>query len=390
MKRLYLVVALMTFLLINQFPVSVFAHGPEEDQTSLVFQKGLTYTLVTTFILCVLFYTLFRLSQKKIKQINHKKKEERMRRDKFRTVVKAYKWLSIFSLTVFLITGAFAIFNLQSFERAIEFQHIHGLGYTNNGEELYVPAHDGLRIFSHDEWGIAEGEKHDYMGFSIADDGFYSSGHPSPSSNLKNPFGIVKSDNMGRNLESLDLYGEIDFHNMAAGYYSHAIYVQNPEPNSRMEETGLYYTLDDTKNWEKSQMNGVSGQPAAMAVHPTLENIIVISTNEGVFLSKDYGNTFEILMDIAATSLAFTEGGYLFVGTIKEEASLIKVNINSGEETALPIPGLSEGDAISYVAINPQDSNEIVFTTFQKDIFLTRKNGKHWEQIVTKGVATSN
>ncbi|MBF0706563.1 hypothetical protein IQ283_08060 (plasmid) [Alkalihalobacillus hwajinpoensis] len=313
-----------------------------------------------------------------------------MQRDKFRRVAKVYKWLSIFFLATFLITGALTLFNRQSFENTVEFQHIHGLGYTNNGEELYVPAHDGLRIFSHDEWGIPEGEKHDYMGFSITDEGFYSSGHPSPSSNMKNPFGIVKSDNMGRNLERLDLYGEIDFHSMTAGYYSHVIYVQNPEPNSRMEETGLYYTLDDTKTWEKSQMNGVSGQPAAMAVHPTLENIIVISTNEGVFLSEDYGNTFEILMDIAATSLALTEGGDLFVGTITEEASLIKVNINSGEESALPIPGLSEGDAISYVAINPQDSNEIVFTTFQKDLFLTRENGKHWEQIVTKGVATSN
>lgn len=65
MKRLYHLVALMTFLLISQIPVSVFAHGTEEDQTSLALQKGLTYTLVISFILCVLFYTLFWLSQKK-------------------------------------------------------------------------------------------------------------------------------------------------------------------------------------------------------------------------------------------------------------------------------------------------------------------------------------
>ncbi|MFA7746586.1 hypothetical protein AB8738_14955, partial [Salinicoccus roseus] len=60
-------------------------------------------------------------------------------------------------------------------EEEVTFQHFHGLGYTSDGEELYVPAHDGLKVFKDGAWTIpTEREKHDKMGFSMFKGGFYS------------------------------------------------------------------------------------------------------------------------------------------------------------------------------------------------------------------------
>jgi hypothetical protein len=62
------------------------------------------------------------------------------------------------------------------------FMHIHGLGYSSDGKRLFIPVHNGLKVHADGKWSDAPGEKHDYMGFSIADNGFYSSGHPAVGS----------------------------------------------------------------------------------------------------------------------------------------------------------------------------------------------------------------
>jgi hypothetical protein len=90
--------------------------------------------------------------------------------------------------------------------------HVHGLGYSTNGSFIMIPAHDGLKVFKEGKWGSLTGDKHDYMGFSVVNKGFYSSGYPAEGSSLKNPFGIVMSEDNGKSLNILDLHGEIDFH----------------------------------------------------------------------------------------------------------------------------------------------------------------------------------
>ncbi|MGH2535886.1 MAG: F510_1955 family glycosylhydrolase, partial [Candidatus Promineifilaceae bacterium] len=115
-----------------------------------------------------------------------------------------------------------------------EFPHIHGLGFSADGRQLFVPAHDGLRLFSDGQWQIPDAPAHDYMGYAPADDGFYSSGHPHPSSGLVNPLGLVKSTDGGQTLTRLGFEGESDFHLMGVGYQNHAIYVVNPRANSRL------------------------------------------------------------------------------------------------------------------------------------------------------------
>ena len=302
---------------------------------------------------------------------------------------KTFKWIIIIALVSIMILAFIAIANKKDNEvSAITFPDIHGLGYASEENSIYIPVHDGLRVYSNGEWEIPEGETNDYMGFSMVDNGFYSSGHPGPGSKLENPFGVIKSNDYGKSIETLDLYKEIDFHGMAVGYYSHAVYVLNPQPNSKMKDTGLYFTVDDTKTWTKSEMKGLEGGPASIAVHQTDEKVIAIGTNQGAFLSTDYGNTFEsILPNVPTSAIHFKKDNKLIVGGIEDESVMYEINLDTQEKSVISIPKISNEDAITYIAVNPQNSSEIVFTTFEKQVFLTNDNGTSWTQIVKDGTA---
>jgi hypothetical protein len=91
------------------------------------------------------------------------------------------------------------------------FTHIHGLGYSSDGKRLFIPAHNGLKVYADGKWSDAPGEKHDYMGFSLADNGFYSSGHPAVGSTYKNPMGLIKSTDEGKSITVLALEAKWTF-----------------------------------------------------------------------------------------------------------------------------------------------------------------------------------
>mgnify|MGYP005829827899 CR=1 FL=1 len=380
-KSVLLSILLFMFI----FPIQVFGHEGEDHSESATFSLIDVSMIAASIITMIAIITVIVLNNKQ-KAIDVKKKEGQIRRKRYQKLVKISKWIAIFGIVALLISGAIKMFNEDNgSESSVEFMHIHGLGFTNNGAEIFVPAHDGLKVFSNGQWSEAAGEKHDYMGFSMVDDGFYSSGHPAPDSSMKNPFGIVRSTNIGQELETLGLYGEIDFHAMDVGYNNHAIYVFNPQENSQMDDTGIYYSLDDTKTWNKSGMKGIKGQVAAIAVHPNQEEVVAVSTNQGIFLSKNFGNTFEELYNVPTSALSFSNQGTLHAGSVSSKVELTQINTENGERTSLPLPSIKEEDAISYIAINPQNEQHIVVSTFKKDIFSTSDRGESWSPLVDEG-----
>ncbi len=272
----------------------------------------------------------------------------------------------------------------------IEMMHVHGLGFSGDGAGLFVPSHDGLKVFENGIWREAAAEPHDYMGFVMVDDGFYSSGHPGPGTSLKNPFGVVKTTDMGENLEMLDLYQEVDFHGMAVGYISHAIYVMNPQENSRMDEIGLYYSTDDTETWTKNEMTGLQGTIFSIAAHPTNEAIIALGASEGVFLSNNFGETFESVSDSPTTAVTFSPTGGLIAGSVSNEVNLTIFDSETYEPQLISIPELNEENTIGYITVNPQDENQITFATIEKDIYTTKDSGDNWNQIAEKGIGINS
>jgi hypothetical protein len=308
---------------------------------------------------------------------------------KHRTPQKATQTKSLMRtpIVIVILLAGIAIVSLlylsrpQSTGSAVQFQHIHGLGFSADGQQLFVPAHNGFLIFRNGRWEVPDLPVHDYMGYSAADDGFYSSGHPGPGSNLINPLGLIRSTDGGQTFTTLDFEGETDFHLMSVGYRNHAIYVVNPSPNSRLS-AGLHYSLDDGQNWEQSAGQGISGSPIQIAVHPTDAQTVALAAEGGLFLSNDYGDTFTRIGDTMPVSTATfdPDGDRLLFGY----QSLFAYDMATGQTTSFPSPAVTGNDAISNVAVNTQ-SDQIALATFNRNIYLSQDDGQEWEQIAVEG-----
>jgi hypothetical protein len=168
--------------------------------------------------------------------------------------------------------------------------HVHGLAYSGDGKRLMIPSHHGLAIYENGKWSKAPGPEHDYMGFVATAKNLYSSGHPAPRSGLVNPFGLIRSRDGGRTWDKLGLEGETDFHLLAAGWNTNAIYVWNPEPSSRLKSPGLHFTLNDGFTWTRPAASGLAGKPQALAVHPDEPKVVAVATAQGCTCRKMRGN----------------------------------------------------------------------------------------------------
>jgi hypothetical protein len=268
----------------------------------------------------------------------------------------------------------------------VEAPHLHGMGYSADGERLFIAAHNGLRVYAGGEWLVPDMPAHDYMGYSPTDDGFYSSGHPQPNTGLVNPLGLVRSADEGRTIGTLGFDGESDFHNMATGYRSHAVYVFNTSPNSGMG-IGLYRTGDDGKTWALGAFKGVTGDVIQLAVHPDAVNTVAIATSNGVFLSEDGGNNFASLeQGKPVTAVAFThDGSALYYGA----QSIRKYDFGTQQQDEIASPPVTPQDAISFIVFNPIRPSEMVVATFERNIYRRVDGNGTWQPLMRAGQALS-
>jgi hypothetical protein len=264
--------------------------------------------------------------------------------------------------------------------------HIHGLSYSADGQQLYIPMHHGLAVYNGSQWSRAAGPEHDYMGFAVTREFFYSSGHPAPGSPLQNPFGLIKSKDRGQSWEPLGLAGEADFHLLATSYHTNTVYVFNPEPNSRMPKPGLYYTADDGRRWRLAEGAGLAGDLASLAVHPSQAQVVAAGTRHGVYLSQDAGASFQPLLEkLPALALCFTfDGQQLWVSSFDGGPALLRLQWQTGQQETVALPPL-EQDAVIYMAPNPVNAQAWAIATYARDVYVSVDSGKTWKQIAAKG-----
>ncbi|MEO8611046.1 MAG: F510_1955 family glycosylhydrolase [Chloroflexota bacterium] len=297
--------------------------------------------------------------------------------------VSSFKWIAAALVLAVLFTAT--LYLPRGTNRTVisaQFPDIHGLGFSADGQRLFVPAHNGLLVYTDGHWETSDLPSNDYMGYTPTNSGFYSSGHPGPQSDLPNPLGLIRSREGASTLEMLAFEGESDFHLLGAGYQTHTLYALNGHPNSRLSR-GLYYTLDDGQTWEQSNMQGGGGSPLQIAVHPTEAGTLAIATEDGVFLSMDYGNTFALTGEAAhITAAVFNPNGETLLMGFQ---TITSYDLASGQMEAIQGPNIEEGDTISYIAVN-QVTGEIAVATFDKNIYLSQGNLPSWQRIVTLGV----
>lgn len=265
--------------------------------------------------------------------------------------------------------------------------HVHGLSYSPDGTRLMIPSHVGLAVHGPGGWTRLPGPGHDYMGFTATADALYSSGHPAPGSGLVNPFGLIKSTDGGRTWRKLGFEGESDFHVMAAGYRSNAIYVFNPHPNARMRTPGIYSTRDDGRSWQRASARGLAGELHALAVHPSDPAVVAAATQEGLYLSTDSGMTFRPLVQgRQVLSASFDLAGKdLWFGGFEQPSRLWRIGLDAqARPSAVLLPRLGQ-DAVAYIAQNPANQDEIAVATLKRSVFVSGDRGRTWMRIAAMG-----
>lgn len=270
---------------------------------------------------------------------------------------------------------------------AVTLTHVHGLSYTADGARIMVPSHHGLAVFENGRWSKAAGPAHDYMGFSATRDALYSSGHPAPGSGLVNPFGLIRSGDGGKTWKKLGLEGESDFHLLAASHGTNAVYVFSHGANSRMSRPGIHYTKDDGKTWTRVAARGLGGEPKSLAVHPSDAGVVAAGTANGLYLSRDSGETFARLVagpQVLGASFDL-DGQHLWFSGYEGKPSLMRIALVAGAKPQpMAIPPMP-GDAVAYIAQNPVRRGEMAIATFDRSVFLSMDQGRTWSAIARKG-----
>ncbi len=268
--------------------------------------------------------------------------------------------------------------------------HVHGLSFSADGKKLIIPSHFGLAVYEGGKWSKAPGAAHDYMGYSSTRDALYSSGHPAPGSGLVNPFGLIKSIDGGKSWQKLGLEGESDFHTMAAGYGTNAVYVLNSQPNSRMNSAGVYFTRTDGQTWQRAQARSLQGNLNALAAHPKDPTMVAAATDAGLYLSRDAGTSFQPLVgnQRVLTATFDHNGTELWFSSIEKKPMLSTIGLAAGSKARPFAPPPMPEDAVSYIAQNPVRHEEVAIASFKRNVFVSRDGGRNWKQIAKEG-ATS-
>jgi len=292
-------------------------------------------------------------------------------------------WIGAGIIAITLVIGLVFLINRNS-RVTVAFPDIHGMSFIGDGEQLRVATHTGIVAYHNGDWSKPDLPINDYMGYSGTENGFFSSGHPGARSRLVNPIGLVRSQDHGTNITTINFSGETDFHVMGASYYGETIYVLNPAPNSLLS-AGLHYSLDSGQTWEQSVAEGLTEPPMQIAVHPNDAGVLALATRAGVFLSNDFGATFTRISDAnIVTSVAFDpDGERLLFGF----DNLFSYSLSNGQITSLAVsPDIDADQAILYIALNPVDE-ALAFATSDRDIYLSPNGGESWEQIAADGMS---
>ena len=264
--------------------------------------------------------------------------------------------------------------------------HIHGLFFGADGA-LHIPGHRGIVRYTNDHWVRLPGPAHDFAGFAAGRDVLYGSGHREAGSKNAGSLGLKTSTDGGRTWSSIAALDGSDFHYIAIGYLSGAVYLLNEASSVQLPEPGIYGKKARSAPWRRAAMQGLVGEVNAMAVHPSEPGTVVVGTPSGLYLSRNAGDTFVLISSMRRVFAASFDrsGDAVWFGTYDRVAKLVRMDLTADLAVReLPVPPL-QGDAIAHIAFNPTNAKEMAIATTRRNLFVSRDDGSNWIQLLNEG-----
>lgn len=264
--------------------------------------------------------------------------------------------------------------------------HVHGLAYAADGRALLIASHGGLIAYRDGQWRQAGDRTYDLIGLSVTKDAIYASGHGPSDRVVGDPIGLVKSTDGGKSWQRLTLAGEAEFHVMDVSFGSGAIYVLNVAPNSQMPRPGVYFSRDDGKSWRRCAVAGLSPQIVRIAAHPLLPSTVAVATENGIFISQDFGEAFRrIGPNVPVSAITFDVSGDHLFFALDDPYRLLRISRDGTAPLELSLPELEETSFVKFIAQHRSNLQQLAIATRRKNVFQSDDGGATWKHIMRYG-----
>lgn len=162
-------------------------------------------------------------------------------------------------------------------------EHVHGITSDPRGDDLFVATHNGIFTVTPagEVSGPIGGYDFDAMGFTIADETLFASGHPGPETPTElgsRNLGIIRSDDFGESWSPIAFTSTEDFHVLTAGADGTLYGIGS-------SGIDLLISTDDGTEWTR-------GAPLAAADIVATDGGLYAAVEAGLQISTDNGLTF--------------------------------------------------------------------------------------------------
>lgn len=251
-----------------------------------------------------------------------------------------------------------------------EHTHIHGLAVDRQDpEKLLIATHHGLFRSGSDGKTELISPVQDFMGFSPDPSDpktLYASGHPAGGGNL----GFIASTDNGVTWHQISpgANGPVDFHQMT---------VSSADPQVLYGAYGtLQVSRDAGKTW--SIVGPLPEKLIDLAASPKNAETIYAATEAGLSVSKDGGQSWEMIVHGAPVSLVEVTGdGFLY-------AFILGRGLVRSAEADMDFASISGGlgdRILLHLAVDPTDEGRIFVASHQGDILASTDGGASWTEL---------
>ncbi len=251
--------------------------------------------------------------------------------------------------------------------------HGHGLAVDAvDSDKVYIATHHGLLVLINEKDLYQIGEKEDdYMGFSPHPTNpkvFFTSGHPSFGGNL----GFQKSEDGGFTWRKVSngVNGPVDFHAMTVS-------AVNPDVIFGWYQGALQRSADGGKNWEI--VTNTSFPIVGLAADPKDENILYAASPQGLMVSQNKGKDWSSLFDGFVSTIAIDPQNSKDLISFSEKLRLAKSN-DAGKNWE-QVNESFNGETPLHTAFDIRKSEVIYTLTEKNSLYKSIDSGTTWTKI---------